>query len=64
MSRCQSISLCCVVELFKFMSFFPYTGKVFTLTSDLSLIYVEDTILIDFSFTFSEVASGHLRAFF
>lgn len=28
--------------------FFPYIGKVFTLPSDLSLIYVGDTILIDF----------------
>lgn len=38
------------------MSFFPYIGKVFTLPSDLSLIFVEDTILIDFvAFTFSEV---------
>lgn len=42
-------------------------GKVFTLPSDLSLIYVEDTILIDFvAFTYPKVAvlkSGHLPAF-
>lgn len=49
------------------MSFFPYIGKVFTLPSDLSLIYVKDTILIDFiAFTYPKLAvlkSNHLPAF-
>lgn len=62
MSRCESITLCCVLlSYLNVCPFFPYIGKVFTLPSDLSLIYVEDTILIDFV---AVLKSGHLPAFF
>jgi len=51
MSRCESISLCCVLlSYLNVCPFFPYIEKVFTVPSDLCFLYVEDTILIDSHF--------------